>query len=190
MGTSGLTLLRIYQCSLISLFQWIAKTLLNSGKTYSLQPPKIVHQRSPFDHNVFFHQAQLVISWSMEYWTENFLKIYRGKLANTYRSSHQRCSIKKMFSKILQYSWQHTCVGVFFWKSSMKFWSNILKNHCICPSRSFRLATVLVIISVIPEGHVIKHIFKIKKNKYDEKWESATRKRYTMVKRYTSITMI
>ena len=29
-----------------------------------------------------------------------------------YRSSHQMCSIKKLFLKIVQYSQENTCVGV------------------------------------------------------------------------------
>ena len=31
-----------------------------------------------------------------------------------FRRSHQRCSIKKMFLKVLQYSQENTCVGVSF----------------------------------------------------------------------------
>ena len=31
-----------------------------------------------------------------------------------FRSRHQRCSIKKLFLKVLQYSQENTCVGVSF----------------------------------------------------------------------------
>ena len=33
---------------------------------------------------------------------------------DTFRSSHERCYVKKMFLKIWQYSQENTCVGVFF----------------------------------------------------------------------------
>ena len=37
---------------------------------------------------------------------------YLCRISSFYRSSHQRCSAKKVFLKILQYSQENTCVGV------------------------------------------------------------------------------
>ena len=61
------------------------------------------------------------------------------------RSSHRRCSVKKIFIKIYKISWENTCVGVVFFKNFIKkrlqhrcfpmkfakfFRISILKNIC------------------------------------------------------------
>ena len=54
------------------------------------------------------------------------LLIYRNSRS---RSSHQKCSIIKMFLKYSQYSQENTCVGVFFNKVAGLRLANVLKKR-------------------------------------------------------------
>ena len=68
----------------------------------------------------------------------NFEIIYLHLNYTGCRSSHERCSIKKLLIKISQYSQKNTCVGVFFKKRDSNtgvflwtfFRTPILKNIC------------------------------------------------------------
>ena len=90
---------------------------------------------SPFIGITFFCWIFLIQKWSIQkekhtsfynYWLlvnikrrkmENWKKLKRAILENNLmsRNSHWRCSVKKLFLKILQYSLENTCVGVWFW---------------------------------------------------------------------------
>ena len=57
----------------------------------------------------------LRIFWEKLYWEMIFFTVAFSKLCEKSRSSHQGCSTKKLFLKILQYSQENTSVGVSFW---------------------------------------------------------------------------
>ena len=63
---------------------------------YNLNPPKF-----PRTFSYCFYKIFCV--WSLLAWE-----------ISLNRSSHRRCSIKKLFLKISQYSQENTCVGIFF----------------------------------------------------------------------------
>lgn len=67
--------------------------------------------------------------------------------------------------------------------SLLKFGPNILNNQSICPSRSFSLATVLVITVVIPEERLTKNTFKTKNVNHYQNQESTTRKQCTPMRK-------
>ena len=82
-------------------------------------------------------------------------------LSKTCRSSHQKCSQKKLFLKISQYSLEKTCAGVsflmkifehLFWKKSVKkcFWTRHKEN-------------VIIHFVLIINGELIKKIDTDKK---------------------------
>ena len=66
-----------------------------------------------------FHFMCLAYSIIVKFWmiwTSVWARNYRYELwvKDRFRSSHHRCSIKKLFLKISQYSQENTCVGVSF----------------------------------------------------------------------------
>ena len=52
--------------------------------------------------------------WENLYWEMIFFRAIFSKFCKKFRSSHQKCSIKKAFLKILQYLQKNTRVGVSF----------------------------------------------------------------------------
>ena len=91
----------------------------------------------------------------------HYLRIWESSRSSCSQSSHQRCSIKKLFLKTLLYSQESTCVGVSFYESCRPWGNFIAKSlqHKIFKNSSF-YETPLVASSVYRVKY-LKNLIKV-----------------------------
>ena len=102
-------------------FQWFWEAALHKKCSKNMQQ---IYWRTPTAKCDFSSCFATLCGIPHGYSPVNLLHIFRTRfykntsgellLGSVSRSSHQRCSIKKMFLKILQNSQESTCVGVSF----------------------------------------------------------------------------
>ena len=68
------------------------------------------------------------------------------------RTNHRRCSIKKLFFNIWQYSQENTCVGVYF------FW--VLLQACNCIKKRLQPRCFPVNIAKFARAPILKNIYE------------------------------
>ena len=113
-----------YKLFINCIMQWYVKRFIPGRRDPSFVQPGSRFVRTKFSHVIVSARLSEIKKLIIEHisiaplrpiWRQSVRKKvnkYLCRISSFYRSSHRRCSAKKVFLKILQYSQENTCVGV------------------------------------------------------------------------------